>query len=271
MNLSDLPTRVAIPFAASAGGGYIRPIPVNSQIGITAGAASFTDGFTPDTFTPLSGGGAYVNGEDMNGILNYVTRWSSWQAAGGAAVYNSAFATAIDGYPRGAVLSSSATDGLLWQSDVDGNLTDPDGGSAAGWVPVGPVAATLAQVVAGTSTSTFVSPATLSELFGFGAGDLASPGYIQIPLVIAGALRQVIVQWGQYNFTAEAAITITYPLEFPTACLWFDPGPLQTNNSSNEKNITFQAGGFTRSAYTAHVYANGDSNPMQCNWLAIGY
>ena len=127
MNLSDIPDRVAIPFAASAGSGYIRPVPVPSQ---TGGAASFTDGFPPSTFQPLSGGGAYVNGEDVNGILNHVTKWTRWQAAGGPAVFNNTFASAVGGYPHGAVLKSSATDGLLWQNTVDGNLTDPDGGSA---------------------------------------------------------------------------------------------------------------------------------------------
>jgi hypothetical protein len=42
MNLSSAPDKLYLPFA-SAGGR--NTIPVGSQIGITAGAASLTDGF----------------------------------------------------------------------------------------------------------------------------------------------------------------------------------------------------------------------------------
>lgn len=165
MNQSDMPPRVAIPFGNNASGAYIRTVPVPSQIGVAAGAASFTDGFTPDTFTPLASGGAYVSGEDMNGILNHVTRWTRWQTAGGPAVFNSTFATQVGGYPRGAVLVSSANNGSQWMSTVDGNLTDPDGANASGWTNVGPLPATLAQMIAGTDNEHFITPALLSNLF----------------------------------------------------------------------------------------------------------
>lgn len=162
MNLADMPTRVAIPFANGAGASYIRPVPVNSQIGVTPGAASFTDGFTPDTFTPLGGGGAYVNGEDMNGILNHATNWTRWATAGGPAVFNSAFAVALGGYPRGAVLVSNTMTGREWFNTVDGNVTDPDGAEPVGWVSAQPVAATLAQAEAGADATLYISPATLA-------------------------------------------------------------------------------------------------------------
>lgn len=207
MNLSDIPDRVAIPFANSAGSGYIRPVPVPSAGG---GAASFTDGFPPATFQPLSGGGAYVNGEDVNGILNHVTKWTRWQAAGGPAVYNSTFATAVGGYPHGAVLKSSATDGLLWQNSVDGNLTDPDGGSAAGWVPVGPTAADLATVEAGTDIHKFINSAVLRAFF--------------TPVVNANGhsltLGPTRVQWGHSSVVtnlAPSSYTTPYPQPFAAA------------------------------------------------------
>ena len=50
------PVPFAVPFGASAGAGYIRTIPVASQISITPGAASLTDGFVPLNFVdPLAG------------------------------------------------------------------------------------------------------------------------------------------------------------------------------------------------------------------------
>lgn len=163
MFLSDIPARVAIPFANGAGSSYIRDIPVPSQ---TGGAASFTDGFPADTFTPLSGGGAYVNGEDVNGILNHVTKWTRWMAAGGPATFNSAFATAVGGYPKLATLQSTAQPGVEWLNTVDGNLTDPDGGGAVGWVLVGPAKASQGEVNAGTEPNKYVTPATLHTLLG---------------------------------------------------------------------------------------------------------
>ena len=54
MQLTDKPSKIALPFA-NAGGK--RTIPVASQIGVVAGAASFTDGFPPLTFNPISAGG----------------------------------------------------------------------------------------------------------------------------------------------------------------------------------------------------------------------
>ena len=57
MNLSGLPTAFTIPWGNSAGGDYINAIPVNSQIGVNAGYASFADGFVPLNQTPIASGG----------------------------------------------------------------------------------------------------------------------------------------------------------------------------------------------------------------------
>ncbi|ASW06316.1 gp53-like domain-containing protein [Rhizobium sp. 11515TR] len=136
MRLSDLPSGTfPIAFGSSAGGGYIRQVPVNSQIGITNGAASLTDGFPPLTFLPVGSGGVPPFGQDFNGILNQITQWTRWQNAGGLATYISALSTAIGGYPQGALLASSVTAGLVWLNTVDNNTTNPDSGGV-GWVPI---------------------------------------------------------------------------------------------------------------------------------------
>lgn len=135
MKLADVPARFPIPFANSAAPGtYKRTIPTASQIGINDGYASLTDGFPPLTFTPIASGGVPPFGQDMNGILYEVTLWNQWQAAGGPAMYNAGFASAIGGYPKGAFLASTTT-GLFWVSLVDDNTTDPDAGGA-GWQPL---------------------------------------------------------------------------------------------------------------------------------------
>jgi hypothetical protein len=134
MLLSSMPTKFPIPFGNSAGGGFIRPIPVASQIGVNPGFASLTDGFVPLNFVPVAAGGIPPFGQDFNGILNLITKWSQWQAAGGAATYDAAFAAAIGGYPAKSVLASSLVFGNFWMSLADNNTTDPDSSGAANWV-----------------------------------------------------------------------------------------------------------------------------------------
>ncbi len=130
MQSTQFPNKIQLAFANS---GTKNTIPVNSQIGVVAGAASFTDGFPPLTFTPLNAGGVPPAGADFNGVLNAITAIQRWQNAGGCFRYDAAFSAAIGGYPKGALLVSS-TDGFYWRSIVDNNTTDPDGGSSAGWI-----------------------------------------------------------------------------------------------------------------------------------------
>lgn len=135
MLVASIPAKFNIPFANSAGGGFTRPVPEASQIGIQAGAASLTDGFPPVCFLPIGAGGTPPWGADFNGLLNQISAWCQWQAAGGKVAYDSAFSTAIGGYPNGAFVASAVTDGLYWLNGTDGNTTDPDAGGA-GWSPV---------------------------------------------------------------------------------------------------------------------------------------
>lgn len=129
MQSSAAPVKIQVPFA---NGGSKNTIPVSSQIGITAGAASFTDGFPPLTRTPLAAGGVPPSGADMNGILNAVTAVQQWQSAGGMFAYDSAFSSAVGGYPLGAVLRS-ADSSQLWFNLVESNTSNPDSGGA-GWL-----------------------------------------------------------------------------------------------------------------------------------------
>ncbi len=129
MLASSIPSRIQLPFANS---GTKNTIPVASQIGITPGAASYTDGFPPLTMTPIASGGVPPYGADFNGVLNAITAVQQWQSAGGVFKYDSTFATAIGGYPAGSVLES--TDGVTqWISLIDNNSADPDGATPTDW------------------------------------------------------------------------------------------------------------------------------------------
>jgi hypothetical protein len=135
MIAADIPVKVSLPFAADAGGGYSRQVPVPSQQPAHPYDASFETGFPPETFVPVGAGGAGPDGRDFNGLLNQVTAWNQWQAAGGPVKYDAAFQTAIGGYPQGAFISAAAL-GFFWLCLVDNNMTNPDLGGA-GWAQYG--------------------------------------------------------------------------------------------------------------------------------------
>lgn len=129
MKASAIPTKFPVPFAASATGSFIRSIP---QTSTDPCAASLNLGFPPNTFQPLAAGGCPPDGRDFNGILNQATAWNQWLNAAGPIAYDPTFSTAINGYPKGTVLTS-ATFGQFWISTVDDNTSDPDTGGA-NWI-----------------------------------------------------------------------------------------------------------------------------------------
>ena len=135
MELIDAPPKTILPFAADGGKNVI---PVASQIGITNGAASFTDGFPPLTRTPVAAGGIPPFGLDMNGILNQISAIVQWANAGAGYIFDGTWATNGDvgGYPQGARVLRSDGAGY-WLNTADSNTTDPEtsGAAAAGWVP----------------------------------------------------------------------------------------------------------------------------------------
>ena len=125
------PPQVTQPFATT---GTANTIPVASQIGITPGAASFTDGFPPLTATPIGSGGIPPTVGDMNGILKMLSAHVAYLQSGAGYQFSSAIATAIGGYNIGAMLLSADNSGY-WLNLTNNNSTNPDTGGA-GWVPV---------------------------------------------------------------------------------------------------------------------------------------
>lgn len=139
MQDSAVPTKFPIYWAQNAAGGQVRRPPFPSQIGIQNGAASFNDGFPPLTFTPVASGGIPPFGQDMNGVMEDVTQWLQWFQAGGPVYFDATFSSNVGGYPKGAVLASNYSLGLLWVSLVDNNTTNPDSGTYTNnWLSIGP-------------------------------------------------------------------------------------------------------------------------------------
>jgi hypothetical protein len=129
MNLSGIPAKFPLVWAEGAASGYINTIPNTTA---TLGKASLTLGFPPANATP---GSIPPFIQDWNGILNEITAWNQWQQVGGQIAYDATFQAAISGYPKGALVASTAGGGAFWLSTTDANTTNPEA-SGAGWVPV---------------------------------------------------------------------------------------------------------------------------------------
>jgi hypothetical protein len=152
--VANQPLKITTPWASGAKAGFVRQVPNQSQIGLVNGAASFVDGFPPLTFTPVSAGGVPPYGQDMNGVLNQISAWSRWHQAGGLMRYDSAFQSAIAGYPAEARIGSNTTPYLIWQSTANNNMSNPDAGGGGWQTPVFPdVSATGKGIFPGATIS----------------------------------------------------------------------------------------------------------------------
>jgi len=191
MNVNQIPVRMQKIWGVSASGAYIRTVPIDSQIGVQDGAASFDTGFVPDNFTPVAGGGVPPFGQDFNGALNAITAWLQWAQAGGRITFDAAFATAIGGYPSGCVLSSRIVNGVQYTSSVDNNTTDPDDPlTSVGWQRVGLLAGTPVPLLTTGTSGYVVANGTTT---GSAASGAAQPG--------GGTLFVYKAIWDQFSNT----------------------------------------------------------------------
>lgn len=248
MDNTDIPTKFPIPWGNSAGGAFIRNIPEASQIGVTPGAASLTDGFPPLNFDPVAAGGIPPFGQDFNGIFKQVTAWLQWAQAGGAVPHDATFSTAIGGYPMGAMLIAD-TYQRLWVSTSNNNATDPDS-AGAGWITMAHAWATLAYQGGGSANAQTLSlsptPASLAQLTrvpilfqanasntgaatltvnGLAATAMKTPLGTDLPAgyLIAGAFYQVIYTGSVFMVTGTSPSGFTSQQSFTSTATWTAP------------------------------------------------
>ena len=123
----DIPAYNAIPFAQD---GLINTIPNSTA---SEGAASFTQGFPPETMNPINAGGVPPAGRDMNGILNQLSSHQVWLNAGMIYKFDATLATAIGGYKTGAIIQTD--DGLSAYICVTNNNSNNPNSVLTGWMP----------------------------------------------------------------------------------------------------------------------------------------
>ena len=298
MQDSDIPTFMPTPFASGAGGAYKRVVPIPSQIPSDPSQASFTDGFPPNTFLPVGSGGTGPEGKDFNGLFLAVTQWLRWFQAGGPITYNSAFASAVGGYPAGTVLQSAVTPGLFWLNAADANTSDPDGGSPVNWSALTPHGAAggvlngsypnpgLANGVVSNAKLANMSATTVKANLTGGAATPADWTVAQLAGVIAAGLPSSlgpsgyrtnldgsIEQWmtvapGDDNYVSYALPT-AFPNEF-----WGAVGTIRFNNVPSKTGGN-GGGAFTYPIDLSHVGVgiawNGDATGISSVFVrAIG-
>lgn len=114
------PMAFSMPFGANSDSNYVMPKTTQD-----ASNPNFLDGFPVAYSAPKSGGGKYVTRLEMNGIGNLASRYEFFTRAGGVVTFDQAFATAIGGYPSGAILDYYYN-GTMYKavSLVDNNMVD---------------------------------------------------------------------------------------------------------------------------------------------------
>lgn len=174
-----LPPQVIVPFANEAADpAFITlPVPINSQTGVTPGAASFTDGFPPLTM-PSIGDPVFVApfGQDMNGILYTLSAFCALLQAGQACAFDDEAQYAWGGYAKGARLASTSVAGRIWTNNLAGNDTDPDV-DATNWVADVPLQTGI--VLSGTQNN-YVLPGASDYVLDFNttAAPLIFTGFV---------------------------------------------------------------------------------------------
>lgn len=145
------PQTILEPIASQAAAGFVTTPMPDAPTG--SNAASVQGGFPVITMTEEVAGGEPPLGQDANGFFFLVSGHTYWVQAGQLYPFSAALATKMSGYKLGATVTMSDGTGA-WFNTVDGNITDPDSGAAAGWVASVAQGVTVVATIGGVTVLT---------------------------------------------------------------------------------------------------------------------
>ena len=189
------PNRITVTWAAD---GNKNTIDINRGAGDANNKASYSQGFPQVTMTPKASGGLPPFGRDMNGVLSDVTTVLQYYQAGMTYPFNSAFATAIGGYNKGALCLQADLSGI-WVSQKDNNFSDPET-HGSDWLPIDNGMLTVALSGSNKTLTPAEGAHPIIKLTGRLTNNiiLAFPNFLQAWTVINNAT-------GNYTVTAKTA------------------------------------------------------------------
>ncbi|MDM3316832.1 carbohydrate-binding protein, partial [Citrobacter sp. Ce006] len=105
---------------------------------------------------------------------------------------------------------------------------------------------------------------------------LSDGGRLTLPVIINGARRELLIQWGQMPCSNLATTTTAFPVPFPTTCLKVVGWGYQVAGSIQAYAVL---NGFNRNSFTWNAfYAPAGSSPslataaaVNIHYIAIGY
>lgn len=163
MIAASVPVKFQAVWANAAGGSYVRSIPVTT---VSPGAASLNLGFPPITSTPIGSGGIPPNIADENGVLQLLSAASQWAQAGMIYQWDSAFSTAVGGYPKGAVVPNLNAPGQFWWNPTDSNTNNPNDLTSGDWTPLASLLSPVANIQVNWATGTSSTTSTTFQSAG---------------------------------------------------------------------------------------------------------
>lgn len=254
MNSTDQPLKFPLAFGVSAAPALITVVPVSSQIGITAGAASITDGFVPKNFQSRVTGGVPPRGKDFNGLLNQITQGLRSQQAGQMPQFDSGHATTIGGYPKGATLQASDRT-KIYISTAENNLTNPDSDLTSWLTLVGGTGAAInsavLQLFQVTMTATPPSVPSATATYTFATGNLTG--------VNNGWTSSLPTSGGSFRWMTRAQALGTGATDAIASADWSTPALLAQDGTDGSAGATGPAGA---TGATGPTGSNGLNNAI---------
>lgn len=251
MNRTDAPAKQGKPFGIN---GQREPLLPTTPAGDNT--ASYEQGFPPITMILKSAGGLPPKGQDMNQILYELSSLCRWFSAGALNTYDSAFATAIGGYPAGAFVLGDDLK-TVYRCTTNANLSNPNS-VTTGWAKQADDISSILGL--GTAAFRTIGNSNGSQVpdISYFSRSLENNGYALLP-------TGTVIQWGRVTITGSTVATITYPIPFPGNRFSIAANPVGTSFTPNPGTPVFSSG--TRTG--CEVVSWGTSN-YTITWIAIG-